>query len=167
MLRRDFSWVSHGGGLCHSAAVAQLRSVLPLHEAACTTAVREQLLVATADLAMAAAYASYDAEHHDDARRLFTLALNIAQQAEDPRAADLTAFLLMDMADQALHLRQPREDLDTAARIGHHAVQEITALASPRAYDRLRTLDTVLQPHTTNPTVSEVRGQIQAALAMA
>lgn len=50
-------------------------------------------------------------------------------------------------------------DLDTAARTGHHAVQEITALASPRAYDRLRTLHTVLQPHTTTPAVNEVRNQ--------
>ncbi len=51
-------------------------------------------------------------------------------------------------------------DLDTAARIGQHAVQEISALASHRAYDRLRTLDTVLVPHATTPAVGEVRGQI-------
>jgi hypothetical protein len=52
-------------------------------------------------------------------------------------------------------------------RAGHRAVEEITALASPRAYDRLRTLDTVLQPHDTTPAISEVRGQIQAALVTA
>jgi hypothetical protein len=58
-------------------------------------------------------------------------------------------------------------DLDTAARTSHHAVEEITALASPRAYDRLRTLDTVLQPYTTNPVIDEVHGEIHAALAVA
>jgi hypothetical protein len=58
-------------------------------------------------------------------------------------------------------------DLDTAARTSHHAVDEITALASPRAYDRLHTLDTVLEPYATDPAVREVRGEIHAALAVA
>jgi hypothetical protein len=31
----------------------------------------------------------------------------------------------------------------------------------------LRTLNTVLQPHTADPAVDEIRGKIQAALAMA
>lgn len=50
---------------------------------------------------------------------------------------------------------------------GHRAVEEITALASPRAYDRLRTLETVLQPYDSTPAISEVRGQIRAALVTA
>lgn len=79
---------SRGGSLCRSAAVAQLQSVLPLLDAASTPAVGEQLLVSTADLGRLAAWASYDAGYHDDARRLFTLALSVAQQAEDPRTAD-------------------------------------------------------------------------------
>ncbi len=58
-------------------------------------------------------------------------------------------------------------DLDTAARTGHHAVEEITALASPRAYDRLRTLDTVLQPYGSDQSIGEIRDHIQAALAVA
>ncbi len=288
-----------GGGLARSAAVAQLRSVLPLLDTASTPAVRERLLVATADLGMAAAFASYDVERHDEARRVWMIALNVAREAQHPHAADLTANLLMDMTNQALHLRRPREasglmqlgygagasraqplsastasrlanyqawchgalgdagacdraigqavehfahvdphtatpsaehinaaglavqghatytlalttadpkyaaravsllheavngygqaygrsravnlpglagaqaltgDLDTAVRTGHHAVEEITALTSPRAYDRLRTLDTVLQPYSTESAVGEVRSRIQAALAVA
>ena len=58
-------------------------------------------------------------------------------------------------------------DFDAAARTGHQAVEEITALASPRAYDRLRTLDTVLRSHGTDPAVGEIRDEIQAALAVA
>lgn len=213
---------SRGGGLSRSAAVAQLQSVLPLLDTASTPAVREQLLVATARLGRVAAWASYDAGHHDDAHRLFMLALTVAQQAEHPRAADLTAYLLTEMANQALHLHRPQEALslvqlgygtaagrnqpltasaasylasyqawgraalgdaracdralgqsaehfthadpntappwamhltaaELTARTDHHAVQEITAIASLRAYDRLRTLDTVLQPHTNQP----------------
>ncbi len=298
LLRRlDYS---RGGDVTRATTVAQLRSVLPLHNAACTAQLRQRLLVATADLGRAAAWTSYDAGRHDEARRLFLLALSAIQQAEHPQAADLTAYLLTHMADQALHLRQPREvldliqlgygtatrraqplsastasylasfqawgqaalgdvqacaralgqsgehfthtdpnpatpwavhltaaalsaqhgyahytlaqatadpkhaatavpllqqavdgrgpayargralnlaaltgaqslagDLDTAAHTGHHAVQEITTLASPRAYDRLRTLHTVLQPHNTNPAISEVRNNIHTALTAA
>lgn len=58
-------------------------------------------------------------------------------------------------------------NLDAAVYTGHQAVEEITALASPRAYDRLRTLDTVLRPHSTDATVSEVRSRIHQALAAA
>jgi transcriptional regulator with XRE-family HTH domain len=295
--RSDFS---HGGGICRPVVVAKLRSVLALRHASCISAVRERLMVATADLGLVAAWSSYDAERHNDARRLFLLAVSVAQQAEHPRSADLAAHLLMDMAHQSLHLRQPQEalslvqlgygtaarraqplsastashlasyqawgqaalsearacdravgqviehfthvdpdtaapwaaritiaelaamqghaqytlalasadpkhaaravpllgeavegfgptyarsravnlpglagahaltgDLDTAARAGHRAVEEITALASPRAYDRLRTLETVLQPHDSTPAISEVCHQIQAALVTA
>ncbi len=297
--RLRLSDFSSGGGLCRPAAVTKLRSVLPLLDTASTAAVRERLLVATAELGMVAAWASYDVERHNDARRLWMIALSVAREAEHPDAADLTANLLMDMANQALHLRRPREalsvvqlgfgagasrsqplsastasrllgyeawcqaaqgdvpacdralgqaeeqfvltdpakaapcaalitvaeltglqghihytlaqtaaakhavqavpllqggvegfgvvyarsraiqlpglagahaltgDLDTAVRIGHCAVEEITALASPRAYDRLRTLDTVLQPYGTDPAVGEMRDRIQAALAVA
>lgn len=58
-------------------------------------------------------------------------------------------------------------DLHSAARTGCHAVEEITALASPRAYDRLRTLNTVLRPYDTNPAIGAVRDNIQATLVAA
>jgi hypothetical protein len=295
--RSDFS---QGGGMCRPMVLAEFRSVLALQHASCTDAVREHLMLATADLGMVAAWTSYDAERHNDARRLWMIALSIAQQSEHPHAADLTAYLLIDMFCQSLHLCRPQEalnlvqlgygtatrraqpisastasclashqawghaalgdaqacdrglgqaiehfthadpnraapwaayfttsqlaalqgrarydlalttadpkhaaravpllgeavegfgpayararalnlpvlagahvltgDLESAARIGHRAVEEITALASPRAYERLRTLDAVLQPHHTTPAISEVRHQIHAALAVA
>lgn len=290
---------SRGGASCRAMAVTKLRSVLALHDATCSAAVRERLLLATADLGMVAAWTSYDAERHNDARRLWMIALSLAHQAEHPRAPDLTADLLLDVAHQALHLRRPREaldlvqlgygtaasysrpvsactasylansqawchaakgdteaceralgesvehfvhapdpdapwaahvdtaelaaqhghayytlalasgngehaaravpllreatdgykaayarsravnlaglagahaltgDLDAAVCTGQQAVEEITALASPRAYERLRILDTVLEPHGTDQAIGEVRGQIRAALAVA
>lgn len=299
LLRRmDYS---SGGDSCRSAIVSRLRSVLPLLDAEGSPEVRDRLLVATADLGRAAAWSSYDAGRHDEARRLFLLALEVIQHAEHPSAADLTAFLLTSMTNQALDLGQPREglsliqlaygtaarrgqplsastasylasyqawcqaaqgdvqgcdralgqstehftaadpntatpwavhltaaefncrhghalytlaqttadpkyaaravlllqqavdgfgpddlarrrainltylagahvlagDLDTAAGTAHRAVNEITTLASPRAYDRLRTLDTVLTPHTTTPVISEVRREIRTALTAA
>ena len=261
---------------------------------------RERLLVATADLGKIAAFASYDVERHDDARRLWPIALRVARQAQTPRATDLTVALLLSMTHQAPHLRRPQEalgfvqlgygitasgspslsastasclagfeamchgalgdagacdralgqavehfagtdpamaepwiayfsvaellaqqgfaqytlalatgdakpaaravpllqqavnshgparagartvnlanlagaqaltgDLNAAVHTGHQAVEEITALASPRACDRLRILDTILQPHGTDPAVGEVREEIRQALTAA
>jgi len=133
---------SRGSGLCRPVAVAQLRSVLPLLGAASTTDVRERLLVATADLGTAAAWASYDAGYHDDARRLFMLALSVAQQGAHPRVAELTACLLVGMANQALYLRQPREALSlvqlgyatAASRSQHLPASTASYLASFQAW---------------------------------
>ena len=52
-------------------------------------------------------------------------------------------------------------------RSANDDMSQFSRLASPRAYDRLRTLDTVLQPHGIDSTVSEVRGRIHQALAAA
>ncbi|MGH3817117.1 MAG: hypothetical protein ACRDRE_05020 [Pseudonocardiaceae bacterium] len=38
-------------------------------------------------------------------------------------------------------------DTGTAVTLGHQAIDAVTALHSPRAYDRLRVLNTTLQPH--------------------
>src|SRR6185437_5545297 len=133
---------SQGGGVCRPMAVAKLRSVLALHHAACDSAVRGRLMVATADLGMVAAWASYDAERHNDARRLWMIALSVARQADHPRATDLTADLLLDMAHQALHLRRPHEAL-SLVQLGYgvaasrtHPVSACTAsyLASNQAW---------------------------------
>lgn len=298
VLRR---WLhSSGGGMSWSIATAQLRSVLPLLGATSPPEVRERLLVATADLGKVAAFATYDAERHHDARLLWPIALSVARQAQTSRATDLAVHLLLSMSHQALHLGKPQEasgfvqlgygiaasrshtlaaatasclagyqamchgaqghveacdravnqaaehfahadpataapwfsyvtaanlaakqgharyslalttadtthaaravpvlqqavnghgpayararavnlanlsgahaligDLVAAVHIGHQAVEEITALASRQAYDRLRTLDTVLRPHSTNAAVSEVRDRIRTTLTAA
>lgn len=108
-LRRcDFA---HGGGLARAAAIAQLRSVLRLRKAAATPAVRVRLGIAAADLAMLAAWCSYDTEQHDHARRLWIVALELCRHADHPRAADLAVDVLLDMAHQSLHLSRPDEAL--------------------------------------------------------
>ncbi|WP_291410156.1 helix-turn-helix domain-containing protein [Actinophytocola sp.] len=101
----------HGGGLSRAAAVAQLGYVLKLQDARCSDQVRAQLLLATADLAMAAAWMTYDVEQNEAARRLWMIALDTARRADHPRSADLTVILLLDLAHQALHLGRPDEAL--------------------------------------------------------
>ena len=111
-LRRcDFA---HGGGLARTATIAQLRAVLRLCEAAANPAIRVRLDIAAADLAMLAAWCSYDAERHDDARRLWIVALELCRHTDDPRAADLTVVILLDMAHQSLHLMRPDDALRLA-----------------------------------------------------
>ncbi|MCA1671239.1 MAG: hypothetical protein LC799_03215, partial [Actinobacteria bacterium] len=111
-LRRcDFA---HGGGLARAAAIAQLRSVLRLRAAAATPAIRVRLDIAAADLAMLTAWCSYDVEQHDDARRLWIVALELCQHTDHPRAPDLAVDVLLDMAHQFLHLERPDEALRLA-----------------------------------------------------
>lgn len=101
----------HGGGLSRAAAVAQLGYVLKLQDSLCSDQVHAQLLLATADLAMAAAWMTYDVEQHEAARRLWMIALDTARRADHPFAVDLTVILLLDLAHQALHLDRPDEAL--------------------------------------------------------
>jgi hypothetical protein len=53
-------------------------------------------------------------------------------------------------------------DTDTAVSVGHQAVDAVTALHSPRPYDRLRVLNTRLQPLRTSPGVAELRERLSA-----
>ncbi|MGH3568950.1 MAG: hypothetical protein ACRDRH_23575 [Pseudonocardia sp.] len=114
----DFNW---GGGLSRDVAVAQLRSVLALRNVACTAEVKAELLVATADLGLLAAFMSYDCELHADARRLWVITLEVARQAEHPAAVDLTVMGLLDMTSQALYLGQP-EEAGQLVQLGYGAV---------------------------------------------
>ncbi|MGH3870349.1 MAG: helix-turn-helix domain-containing protein [Pseudonocardiaceae bacterium] len=108
-LRRcDFA---HGGGLARAATIAQLRSVLRLRAALASPAIRVRLDIAAADLAMLAAWCSYDVEQHDQAQRLWMVALELCRHTDHPRAADLAVDILLDMAHQSLHLRRPDEAL--------------------------------------------------------
>jgi transcriptional regulator with XRE-family HTH domain len=116
----------YGGGLSRAAAVAQLEYALTLQDADCSEQVRADLLIAIADLAKTAAWMTYDIEQHDAARRLWMIALDTARQANHPRSTDLSAHLMQDMANQALHLGRP----DEAFRL----VQLGAAMATSRAY---------------------------------
>ncbi|MGH3909423.1 MAG: helix-turn-helix domain-containing protein, partial [Pseudonocardiaceae bacterium] len=111
-LRR--SEFAHGGGLVRAAAMAQLRTVLRLRAAAATPAIRLRLDIAAADLAMLAAWCSYDVEQHDQAGRLWIVTLELCRHTDHPRAADLAVDALLDMAHQSLHLSRPDEALRLA-----------------------------------------------------
>ncbi len=56
-------------------------------------------------------------------------------------------------------------DDDTAVSVGHQAVDAVTAVSSPRAYDRLRTLHTVLEPLRTSPGVADLRDRLSTTAA--
>jgi transcriptional regulator with XRE-family HTH domain len=56
-------------------------------------------------------------------------------------------------------------DTDTAVMLGHQAVEAVTALHSPRAYDRLRVLHTALEPLHTSAGVVELRERLHATAA--
>ncbi|MGH3778052.1 MAG: helix-turn-helix domain-containing protein [Pseudonocardiaceae bacterium] len=56
-------------------------------------------------------------------------------------------------------------DTDTAVTVGHQAVDAVTALSSPRAYDRLRVLNTALEPLHTSAGVAELRDRLAATAA--
>ncbi|MGH4008135.1 MAG: helix-turn-helix domain-containing protein [Pseudonocardiaceae bacterium] len=124
--RQDFA---HGGGLACDTAVAQLRATLPLPDAQVSPEVRPRLLVATAHLAMQAGFMSFDVNQHEAARRLWMIGLDIARASEHNRGADLTVFLLYDMALQAVHLDRPDEAL-RLVHIGHAAAAEPCPVSS-------------------------------------
>jgi hypothetical protein len=56
-------------------------------------------------------------------------------------------------------------DIDTAVTVGHQAADAIISLSSPRSYNRLRTLNTVLEPLHTSPDVAELRNRLDAIAA--
>ncbi|MGH3798518.1 MAG: hypothetical protein ACRDSP_27075, partial [Pseudonocardiaceae bacterium] len=56
-------------------------------------------------------------------------------------------------------------DVDTAVTVGHDAVDAVIAVYSPRAYDRLRLLHSVLEPMHTSPGVAELRNRLVATAA--
>lgn len=128
-----------GGGLTRPAVIAQLQWVVATgRSAVCDSQeVRDRLLVATADLANVAAWTSYDIEHHDEARRLWMMALDAAKEADN---ADLVGSILQQLAHQALHLDRPDEGL-RLVRLAYattadpkHDVSEL-ALAQIAAYE--------------------------------
>jgi hypothetical protein len=106
----------------------------------------------------------------------YTLALT----GHDPRAAQRAVPLLRHAVDhfrpdcaraRAFYLADLvgahalAGDADTAVTLGHQAIDSITALHSPRAYDRLRVLNTVLEPRHSSAGVAELRDRITATAA--
>lgn len=78
-----------------------------------------------------------------------------------PDCARARAFYLADLVGaHAL-----AGDADTAVTLGHQAIDSITALHSPGAYDRLRVLNTALEPRRGSVGVAELRDRITATAA--
>jgi hypothetical protein len=103
------SHYERGGGLARAAAVAQLGYVLNLRGSQCSQQVRAELLIATAALANTAGWMSCEAGRHEDAQRLWMIALSAAREANHPHSTDLMIATLMNTSLQSMHLGQPRE----------------------------------------------------------
>ncbi|MBV9013558.1 MAG: helix-turn-helix transcriptional regulator [Pseudonocardiales bacterium] len=123
-----------GSGPIRDLAVSHLRSVLPLLDAQIAAELRPRLMIATAHLALVTGFMSFDVTDHDAARRLWMIGLGLARDCEHPLGSDLTAYLLYDMASQAVHLGRPDEALKLvhigqAAAVGAHPLSASTANA--------------------------------------
>ncbi|MEQ4726034.1 hypothetical protein [Nonomuraea sp. B19D2] len=91
---------TYGGCLVREAVAGQLRfAVGLLKQSRCPTKLQDPLYSAVGWLAHAAAFMAFDAYAHEDARRMFTLALTCAEQANDWH---LRAKVLSSMARQAI-----------------------------------------------------------------
>lgn len=99
----------------------------------------------------------------------------LAVATRDPQAASRTVALLRQAVNgygsdytrpRALDLARLAEahalagDTDTAVTIGHQAIDAVTALHSPRAYDRLRVLNVALEPLYSSSGVAELRDRL-------
>ncbi|MFN2496489.1 MAG: helix-turn-helix domain-containing protein [Pseudonocardiaceae bacterium] len=126
---QDFS---HGSGPIRDAAVAQLRTVLPLLDAEVAPEMHPRLQLAAAELAALAGWMSFDVLDHEAARRLWMIGLDLARETEHPLGTDLSVYLVGDMALQALHLGRPDEAthlvrIGRSAAVGRHPVSASTA----------------------------------------
>ncbi len=99
----------------------------------------------------------------------------LARARRDPRAASRAVPLLRHAVDSlGPDYARPRAlflthlvgahaiagDIDTAVSVGHQAVDAVMSVSSPRAYDRLGVLDTVLAPLHTSAGVAELRDRL-------
>lgn len=111
-----------GGGVMLPAATAQLRWLVRTnrHAVTASAAVRRGLLVAVADLGSVVAWAHFDAERYDQARRLWLSALGAARRAGE---SCLVGSILRQLADQALHRGRPREALELV-RLGYQTTTD-------------------------------------------
>ncbi|MFG1878010.1 helix-turn-helix domain-containing protein [Sphaerisporangium sp. NPDC049003] len=91
---------TYGGSLVREAVVAQLRyAVSLLKQARCPNSLQPDLYTAVGYLGHAAAATSFDSCAHEDARRMFRLALACAEEAGNWH---LRAKILSSMARQAI-----------------------------------------------------------------
>ncbi|NRQ32975.1 XRE family transcriptional regulator [Nonomuraea sp. NN258] len=100
---------TYGGCLVREAVAGQLRfAVGLLKQSRCPAKLHDPLYSAVGWLAHTAAFMAFDAYAHDDARKMFTLALTCAEQANDWH---LRAKVLSAMARQAIWCGDPDNGL--------------------------------------------------------
>lgn len=93
-------------------------------------------------------------------------AVPLLRQAVDGFGPDYARPRALSLTDLAgAHAIAIAGDTDTAVSIGHQAIDAVTALHSPRAYDRLRVLNTALQPLHASAGVAELRDRLSATAA--
>lgn len=97
-----------GGGVSAYLARAVLRWAIGLLECEGSDQVVADLHAAVAELAQRAGWAAFDADAHDMARSLLTVALYAATRADDP---DLRAHVIADFATQHNYLGYPDDCL--------------------------------------------------------
>ncbi|MGH3854822.1 MAG: XRE family transcriptional regulator [Pseudonocardiaceae bacterium] len=106
------SWdYAYGGEFVREAAITQLRWSTGLLGATCPDKLRPELFWAVGSLAGTAGWTAFDADAHDEARRVYHVALTCAEQAEDWH---LRTLVLSSMAAQAIETGQPDEGLTLA-----------------------------------------------------
>ena len=104
----------------------------------------------------------------------------LALTKRDPRAAGRAVPLLREAVDRlGPDYARPRAlwltdlagahalagDADTAVAVGHEALDAVTMVQSPRTHDRLRVLNTALEPLHTSTGVAELRDRLTATTA--
>jgi hypothetical protein len=102
---------TYGGGLARDAVLGQLRWSVALLGATCPTKLRGQLLSAVGYLAHTCGFMAFDDYAHDDARLIFRVGLNCAEEAGDWH---LRGKMLSSMARQAIWISRPDEGLTLA-----------------------------------------------------
>ncbi len=103
---RLFGNVDHtyGGGLVREAVAGQLRYAVDLLNARCPERLRAELFTAVGFLGHTAGFMAFDAYVHEDARRMFSLALACAEESGNWH---LRAKALSSMARQAIWRGDP------------------------------------------------------------
>lgn len=132
-----------GGQVCDQQARALLRWAVGLLAAEAGGPLTARLHTAIGALAGRAGWSAFDADSHDVARSLFTVALYAATRADD---ADLRAHVLADLAAQHNFLGYPADALQIARfgevdeRVGPH-VRMVLEGVRARAYGVLGDVD--------------------------
>jgi transcriptional regulator with XRE-family HTH domain len=99
---------TYGGGLVREAVAAQLRYSTELLNARCPERLRGELYSAVGFLSHTSGFMAFDAYAHNDARRMFRVALACAEECED---CHLRAKVLSSVARQAIWCGDPDSGL--------------------------------------------------------